>query len=122
MSNVADAAIAVPESRSVTVKSSPRPATGAWWRHLLGILALIWALFPIVFLVSAAINPAGSLETSSLIPKHMSLANFHTLFADTSRPYTSWYKNSMIIALSGALGSVFIGACAAYAFSRMRFQ
>ncbi|MBK6886639.1 MAG: sugar ABC transporter permease [Tetrasphaera sp.] len=122
MSNVADAAIAVPESRSVTVKSSPRPATGAWWRHLLGLLALIWALFPIVFLVSAAINPAGSLETSSLIPKHMSLANFHTLFADTSRPYTSWYKNSMIIALSGALGSVFIGACAAYAFSRMRFQ
>ncbi|GAB4077029.1 sugar ABC transporter permease [Nostocoides australiense] len=122
MSNVTDAAaVAIPEARTAT---SPR-ATGlggsTWWRHLLGILALLWALFPIVFLISAALNPAGSLQTSSLIPKEMSMANFDTLFSDTSRPYTNWYKNSMIISLVGSLGSVFIGACAAYAFSRLRF-
>jgi arabinogalactan oligomer/maltooligosaccharide transport system permease protein len=93
-----------------------------WWRHALALLALAWALFPIVFIVSAAFNPAGSLSTSTLIPSDVSTSNFATLFGDQSRPYWSWYKNSMIIATLGACISVFIGACAAFAFSRLRFN
>lgn len=95
--------------------------TGVWWRHLLGVIALIWALFPILFIVSAALNPSGTLSTSQLIPTSFSFANFDALFSDPGRPYWSWYKNSLIIAGVGALMSTFIGACAAYAFSRMRF-
>ena len=34
----------------------------------LAVVALIWSLFPIVFIVSAALNPAGTLETSQLLP------------------------------------------------------
>ena len=112
------------EAAVPAVQAAKNPGGGFaknWWRHALGIIALIWALFPIVFLISAALNPAGSLQTSSLIPDATSSANFHTLFSDTSRPYLHWYKNSMIISLVGSLGSVFIGACAAYAFSRLRF-
>jgi arabinogalactan oligomer/maltooligosaccharide transport system permease protein len=101
---------------------SKRSRSGSvWWRHALAILALVWSLFPIVFIVSAALNPAGSLSTSNLIPQHFSMTNFHTLFNDSSRPYLSWYKNSMIIATIGASAAVFIGACAAFAFSRLRF-
>jgi arabinogalactan oligomer/maltooligosaccharide transport system permease protein len=92
-----------------------------WWRHGLAILALVWSLFPIVFIISAALNPSGTMNTAELLPKNVSLINFDALFSDTARPYLTWYKNSMIIAGSGALASVFIGACAAYAFSRMRF-
>ena len=102
----------------------PRRASGGgvWWRHLLGLLALAWSLFPIVFILSAALDPAGTLNTASLLPSGFSLGNFQTLFSDPARPYGSWYLNSMIIAVVGSFGSVFIGACAAYAFSRMRFQ
>lgn len=104
----------------------PRRSSGVtgsvWWKHALAIVALIWALFPIVFLISAALNPAGSLTTSSLIPNAVSLSNFDTLFNDPARPYLLWFKNSMLIASIGAFGQVFIGACAAYAFSRMRFM
>jgi len=85
------------------------------------VLALVWSLFPIVFIVSAALNPSGSLQTSELLPKSFSMLNFDTLFSDANRPYTTWYTNSMIISLVGATGSVFIGACAAFAFSRLRF-
>ncbi|GAA6527403.1 sugar ABC transporter permease [Intrasporangium sp. DVR] len=92
-----------------------------WWRHLLGILALVWALFPIVFIYSAATNPSGTLNTASLLPSGFSLSNFDKLFSDPARPYWSWYKNSMIISGFGALAAVFIGACAAFAFSRLRF-
>lgn len=92
-----------------------------WWRHGLAILALVWSLFPIVFIISAALNPSGTMNTAELFPKNVSMINFDALFSDTARPYLTWYKNSMVIAGSGALASVFIGACAAYAFSRMRF-
>ncbi len=116
---------AAPASRTTVItdaKNAPgRAKSGNWWRHLLAIIALIWALFPIVFLVSAALNPAGTLTTSSLIPSNASMANFDTLFNDSSRPFMSWFKNSVLIALFGSLGQVFLGACAAYAFSRMRF-
>ena len=98
-----------------------RPGNGTWWRHGLAVVALIWSLFPIVFIVSAALNPAGSLETSQLLPTSASLANFQGLFTDGARPYVSWYKNSLLIAGVASLCSVFIGACAAHAFSRLRF-
>ena len=28
-----------------------RPGNGTWWRHGLAVLALIWSMFPIVFIV-----------------------------------------------------------------------
>ncbi len=98
-----------------------RRGGGVWWRHLLAIVAIVWALFPIVFIVSAAINPSGTLNTAELLPTRMSWSNFDALFNDPARPYTSWYRNSMIVAGVGSLASVFLGACAAYAFSRLRF-
>ncbi len=99
-----------------------RPGSGGvWWRHLLAVVAIVWALFPIVFIVSAAINPSGTLNTAELLPTRMSWSNFDALFNDPARPYTSWYRNSMIVAGVGSLASVFLGACAAYAFSRLRF-
>lgn len=94
---------------------------GTWWRHGLAGVALVWSLFPIVFIFSAALNPAGTLSTSQLLPESFSMQNFNVLFADTSRPYVVWYRNSLIIAGVGSIVSVFIGACAAFAFSRLRF-
>ena len=94
----------------------------AWWRHALGVLALSWALFPILFIYSAATNPAGTLNSASLVPSGFSLANLEALLNDPVRPYATWYKNSLIIALVGALATVFIGALAAFAFSRLRFK
>ena len=123
MSSATDISTAAAATTATSARTARRSGGGGqWWRHALGIVALIWALFPIVFLVSAALNPAGSLDTSSLLPSKISGANFDTLFSDQSRPYINWYKNSMIISLVGSIGSVFIGACAAYAFSRMRFS
>ncbi len=98
------------------------PGGSVWWRHALGILALMWALFPILFIYSAATNPSGTLNTASLWPSGFSTKNFTDLFNDSSRPFWTWYKNSMVISLGGALLAVFLGACAAFAFSRLRFK
>jgi arabinogalactan oligomer/maltooligosaccharide transport system permease protein len=100
-------------------------ARGGWfrrvgWRHLVGLLALAFSLFPILFVVSAALNPLGTLSSSELIPTGAGLANFDRLFSDTQ--FGRWFLNSMIIGLLSAALSMFISATAAYAFSRYRFR
>jgi arabinogalactan oligomer/maltooligosaccharide transport system permease protein len=100
-------------------------ARGSWfrrvgWRHLVGVLALAFSLFPILFVVSAALNPLGTLSSSQLIPTGAGTENFRKLFADTSFP--TWFLNSMIIGVLSAALSMFISASAAFAFSRYRFR
>ncbi|HEY3716744.1 MAG TPA: sugar ABC transporter permease [Jatrophihabitantaceae bacterium] len=123
---------------AVTTKSQPRtagrraipPATrrsGGWWksmgwRHIVGLLALVFALFPVVFLVSAAINPTGSLSSTTLIPRHATFGNFRKLFNDPAVPYLRWYGNTLLICGVTAAFSVLLGASGAYAFSRYRFR
>jgi arabinogalactan oligomer/maltooligosaccharide transport system permease protein len=108
------------ETANVIHPVGEKRKTGLWWKYLVGAVALVWALFPLVFIVSAALNPSGTLSTTDLIPKDASLANFTQLFE--IRPYWAWYKNTLIICGVGAFASVFIGAAAAYTFSRMRFM
>lgn len=99
-------------------------AKGGWFRrtglsHLVGILALAFSIFPILFVVSASFNPVGTLSSSSLIPRELSLVNYRELF-DGSFP--RWFLNSLIISALAAGISMFISACAAFAFSRFRFR
>lgn len=99
-------------------------ARGGWFRrvglsHLVGILALMFSIFPILFVVSASFNPVGTLSSSSLIPREVSLVNYRELF-DGSFP--RWFLNSLIVSSLAAVASMFISACAAFAFSRFRFR
>lgn len=89
------------------------------WRHLVMLAVLAFALFPIVFVVSAALNPLGTLNSSQLWPTGAGLGNFRDLF--TERPFGQWYVNSLVLAVFNAAATVLLSACAAYAFSRMRF-
>lgn len=93
-----------------------------WWRHLIGLAALVFALVPILFLVSAALNPTGTLSTTSLIPKGASLHNFSKLFHDENSPYVRWYINTLVICGSSAVLNVLISLSGAYAFARLRFR
>ena len=50
--------------RAPRTKPAPRrPELGdMWWRHLVGIVALVFALFPVAYIVSAAFNADGDAE------------------------------------------------------------
>ncbi len=111
--------IALARSHEPAAAPPARADLGTHLRYLGVLAALAFALFPLIFIVSAAFNPSGTLNTTTLIPNGASAANFTQLLE--LRPYWSWYKNSLIIAGVAGLSAVFIGACAAYAFSRMRF-
>ncbi|HEY0699366.1 MAG TPA: sugar ABC transporter permease [Micromonospora sp.] len=91
------------------------------WRHLVGVLAVAFSLFPILFVLSAALNPLGTLSSTELVPTGgVSVGNFTELFDRTS--FEWWFLNSLLIAGVAAFASVFLSALAAYAFSRMRFR
>jgi arabinogalactan oligomer / maltooligosaccharide transport system permease protein len=107
--------------------------SGNWWRYLVSLLAILFALFPVAYVVSAAFDPIPSLTSASLLPDEVTLENFRRILSGNpgeegteqealNVPYTSWYVNMLVISGSTAILSVLMGALAAYAFARFRFR
>jgi arabinogalactan oligomer / maltooligosaccharide transport system permease protein len=90
------------------------------WRHAVGVVAVLFSLFPIVFVVSAALNPLGTLSSTDVVPTGATAENLVKLFRDTQ--FEHWYVNSVLIAGASAFAAVLLSLLAAYAFSRMRFR
>ena len=92
------------------------------WRHAVAISICLFALFPLYLVILSSLKTSGSLQVGSFIPHEISLDNFRFLFKSPKTPYLLWFKNSILIASTVALSSVFIGAASAFAFSRLKFK
>lgn len=91
------------------------------WRHIVGIIAVVFAVFPILFIISASVNPLGTVSSTGLIPKQVSFEHYRTLLSGTRAPFLRWYLNTVIVCVVVAVVQVFLSVLAAYAFSRFRF-
>jgi arabinogalactan oligomer / maltooligosaccharide transport system permease protein len=94
-------------------------ATG--WRHVVGLAMVAFALFPIVFVVSSSLNPFGTLTGSNALFSQIGFDAYARILTDPQVPFTTWFGNTLIVAGVTAILTVFLGALAAYSFSRMRF-
>jgi arabinogalactan oligomer/maltooligosaccharide transport system permease protein len=92
------------------------------WRHAVAWVLILFTVFPIYVVIASSVDSSGQLLTNSLWPTNVGFENFELLFANDSVPFLTWIKNSLIVASVTALGSVFMGASAAYAFSRLKFK
>jgi arabinogalactan oligomer/maltooligosaccharide transport system permease protein len=92
------------------------------WRHVVGVVMSVFALFPLYLVVISSFNESGSLQITSFVPREISWANYQKLFNDERIPYLLWMKNSLIISGFVAIASVVIGAASAFAFSRLKFK
>lgn len=104
-----------------------RQSFGRWfseigWRHLVGLVMIVFAVFPILFVVSASLNPLGTVSSTGLIPTDFSLVHYRTLLEGTRGPFLRWYLNTVIVCVVVAAAQVFLSVLAAYAFSRFRFR
>ncbi len=88
------------------------------WRHLVGVLVVIYALVPILYIVSASLNPGGTLTGSNQMFRTIDFENYAQL---SSTAFWHWMVNSLVISSTVAVGTVLMAAAAAYAFSRFRF-
>lgn len=105
---------------------APKRSFGRWFsevgsRHLVAIMASVFSLFPVVWIVSSAFNRVNNLSSSRLIPRQITLDNFAEIFNGGTSPVGRWMFNSFYVALVAAVLNVLVASFAAYAFSRMRF-
>ena len=89
-------------------------------RLIIAVFLIIFSVFPILWIISASLNPTGSLATQKLIPEKPGLDNYRTLLETV--PYWTWFRNSIKIATITSVFSLTITTVAAYAFSRFRFR
>ncbi|WP_217181185.1 sugar ABC transporter permease [Streptomyces sp. AC495_CC817] len=118
-------------STARTATSAPRLAPrrrsfGAWfadtgWRHLVAIVVSAFALFPLLYVFSASLNPKGTLTGSNQLFSAIGIDSYVRILSDPQAPYGRWFLNTLVVAVVTGAATVFIGALAAYAFSRMRF-
>lgn len=91
-------------------------------RLILALILIVFSVFPILWMISASLNPTGSLATQTLIPKQAGFGNYRELLTSTEFPFWRWFGNSIKIATITSVLSLAITTIAAYAFSRFRFR
>lgn len=116
-----------------------RMSFGRWvravgWRHAIMIVAVLFAIFPITYVINLAFSPGRTLTAACppnlsglsalqcLVPTHFNTVNFTDVLQSTQQPFPVWFRNTLIIALIVATASTLMGASAAFAFSRLRFK
>ncbi|MET0146641.1 MAG: carbohydrate ABC transporter permease [Ilumatobacteraceae bacterium] len=94
--------------------------TSNWWTAA-GIAILLWALFPLLWMLSLAFKDPNTFRsgTPQFLPKEWTWENFRTVFDNSL--FTSALRNSFGISIIATLLSVVIAMFAAYAIARLEF-
>lgn len=95
---------------------------GQAWRQAAVLLGVAFALFPVVWVVSASFSLSNTLVGQSLIPRNPSVRHYVELFTNPAHPFGLWLTNSLKVSGLCAALTVAMAALAAYAFSRFRFR
>ncbi|MGJ0119094.1 carbohydrate ABC transporter permease [Williamsia sp. MIQD14] len=86
---------------------------------VINLLVVLYALIPVLWIVSLSFKTTGSVTDGSLIPKKWTFDNYKGIF-DTST-FTSALINSIGIGLITTVIAVLLGTVAAYAVARLDF-
>ncbi len=101
-----------------TNKQSSREGS-IFWKYIVAVVVFAFCLLPLLFVLSASLNPGGTLTGSTDLFKNVSFSNYQTLF---QKDFPKWMLQSFFIATVTSVGTVLMAAAAAYAFSRFRFK
>jgi multiple sugar transport system permease protein len=94
----------------------------AIFKHILVILALVFMLTPVIWLLSTSLKDRSEMFTFPLhlIPKHFFGDNYIKIWQQV--PFAVYVKNSVVMATYSTMVTLVISSMAAYAFSRFRFK
>ncbi len=82
-------------------------------------LVLVYALLPVLWILSLSLKPASTVKDGKLIPSSVTLDNYRGMFR--GELFGSALLNSIGIGLTTTVIAVVLGAMAAYAIARLRF-
>ncbi len=99
-----------------------RRRAGGLALNLAGLLTFLFFAFPVYWMASSALKPDAQLRTFDvrLFPTTLTLTHFRTAFHTAL--FWTYLRNSLIVALSTTLASVFVALLAATAVARFRFR
>ncbi|MGN6695397.1 MAG: carbohydrate ABC transporter permease [Aquihabitans sp.] len=83
------------------------------------VIVVIYALLPVVWIVSLSLKPTDEITNGTFLPKDPSFDNFSAIWKDPQFP--SALRNSLGIALTATLLAVLLATFAAYAIVRLDF-
>lgn len=95
---------------------TPRHATG--WA-VINTLVIVYALLPVVWILSLSLKPTQQVKDGKLIPSSITFDNYRGIFKGDV--FTSALVNSLGIGLITTVIAVVIGGMAAYAVARLEF-
>ncbi len=101
---------------------------GVGIRLVVALILIAFAVFPVLWIISASLDVSQSLATQKLIPDNASFRNYEILFGMDpdykfgDMLFPKWLFNSVKIATIATILGLSITTLAAYAFSRMRFK
>jgi multiple sugar transport system permease protein len=89
--------------------------------YALYAVAIVFFVFPVLWLVSASLRPPGELFSYPfrLLPSEISLSAYEQVFQEGMM---TWLFNSTVVTVFGVSGIVAVAIPAAYAFSRFEFR
>jgi multiple sugar transport system permease protein len=100
----------------VTARVGVRRAT-TW--AIIDTLVLLYALFPVLWILSLSLKPTSTVKDGKLIPSSVTFDNYRGIFRGNL--FSSALVNSAGIGLLTTMIAVVIGAMAAYAVARLDF-
>ena len=92
---------------------------------LIGIPLLFWTLIPIYHMILFAVSPRNEATTGKLWPTHPTLRNFETVFWQKHFYLDHFWMqlmNSLVIAVSVGVLTLFVSTTAAFAISRLKVR
>jgi multiple sugar transport system permease protein len=95
---------------------SPGRATG--WT-VVNVLVVVYALFPVLWILSLSLKPTSTVKDGKLIPSQVTFDNYKAIFQGNI--FTSALVNSIGIGLITTVIAVLVGGMAAYAIARLAF-
>jgi arabinogalactan oligomer/maltooligosaccharide transport system permease protein len=86
------------------------------------VVTVLIVLFPVYFIFQASISPGQTLYSTELklLPEQVTLENYRYMLFE--KPFPTWMRNSLFVALLTTVATLFVATSAAYAFSRFRFM
>lgn len=86
-------------------------------------LVLLFALIPVVWLISISLKPSSEIADGRFIPAHFSLDSYKSLFEGgiSDSPFIKPLINSILIALITTVVAITLAALTAYAIARLEF-
>jgi multiple sugar transport system permease protein len=96
-----------------------RRATG--WT-VINVLVVLYALFPVLWILSLSLKPTSTVKDGKLIPSSITFDNYRAIFVGGGgNVFNSALVNSIGIGLITTVIAVVIGGMAAYAVARLAF-